>query len=80
MTFGERIKTIRNERGLSQRALGKMIFKAHTGVSKIELGRQDATLKDIVNICNALEITVLDLFDVPTSALVIELDKRKKGE
>lgn len=77
MTTGERIKKIRTEKGMSQRAFGKLINKPHTGVSKIERGIQEITICDLHHICNVLNITPLDLIHVPTEALTKELEKRE---
>lgn len=60
--FGERIREIRKERGLSQEELS---FKANlhrTYIGMIERAEKNITLINIEKIANALETSINDLF------------------
>ncbi len=54
MTFGERIKNLRQELGFSQEALGAQGFVSTPGWIKIENGQRQASEKLIVNLVNWL--------------------------
>lgn len=54
MTFGERIKNLRQELGLSQEALGAQGFISTPGWIKIENGQRQASEKLITNLINWL--------------------------
>ena len=54
MTFGERIKQLRQELGFSQEALGAQGFVSTPGWIKIENGQRQASEKLITNLVNWL--------------------------
>lgn len=54
MTFGERIKKLRQELGFSQEALGAQGFVSTPGWIKIENGQRQASEKLITNLVNWL--------------------------
>ena len=54
MTFGERIKNLRQELGFSQEALGAQGFVSTPGWIKIENGQRQASEKLITNLINWL--------------------------
>lgn len=61
--FGNRIRDIRMQRGLSQEQLA---FKANlhrTYIGMIERAEKNITLLNIERIANALEISINDLFN-----------------
>ena len=78
MTLGERIASLRKEKGLSQEALGELVGVTRQAVSKWEA---DKTLPD-VNYCVALSrvfevplTRLLDLEDEQNDAPADELDE-----
>ena len=80
MTLGERIASLRKEKGLSQEALGELVGVTRQAVSKWEA---DKTLPD-VNYCVALSrvfevplTRLLDLEDEQNDAPADELDERQ---
>ncbi len=61
--FGERVREIRKEKGLSQKEL---FFKAdlhRTYTGMIERAERNITLINIEKIANALDVRINDLFD-----------------
>ena len=69
-TFGEKLRTLRQERNLSLRQLASMLeINAHSFISEIENGKKKPSLE--------LVIKVADLFTVPLEQLArdeLELD------
>lgn len=60
--FGEKVKSLRNERGLSQEQLA---FKANfhrTYIGMIERAERNITLANIKKLANALDIEIKDFF------------------
>lgn len=58
MTIGERIKQRREELGLSQDELAKLVgYKSRSSINKIELGFRDLTQSKIKKIADALQTT-----------------------
>ncbi len=61
--FGERIRTIRLAQGLSQEGLGELCSLDRTYISSLERGHRNVSLKNIVALAKALNITLSELFD-----------------
>ena len=59
--IGVRIRRLRKERGLTQQALAERSNQEPSNVSHIERGATKLSLPTMVNIANALEVTVDDL-------------------
>ena len=64
MTFGEKLQTLRRERGLSQEALAEQLRVSRQAVSKWEL---DAARPDIDNV-----LALAALFEVSTDYLLLD--------
>ncbi len=61
-TFGEKLRTLRQKRGISLRQLASMLeINAHSFISEIETGKKRPSLE--------LVIKVADLFDLPLEQL-----------
>lgn len=58
MTFGEKVKLIRESKNLSTTKLAKMAGIAQSTLRDIELGNSKATYNSIEKICNALGMTL----------------------
>lgn len=56
ISFGERLRSLRNDAGLSQEALGHIANVDRTYVSSCERGKRNVTLEIIVRFAIALEI------------------------
>ncbi|PCI35426.1 MAG: transcriptional regulator [Flavobacteriaceae bacterium] len=63
--FGKKIKTLRNERNLSQSDLGGKAELEKTAIQRIERG-YNSTIKTLLKLANALDIEVAELFDLTT--------------
>ena len=63
MSFAWNLKTLRTDAGLTQGELAKRIGVSQKTVSSWETGRTDPVMKDIVNICKALDCSMDKLTD-----------------
>lgn len=61
--MGERIKTLREQQGLSQRKLALMIGSNQTHIWQIENGTVNVGLDILCRLADALEVNVRDLID-----------------
>ena len=60
--FGAVLRTIRNAKGLSQEKLSFATDLHRTYIGSIERGERNVSLKNIIIICRALEISPSDFF------------------
>ncbi|MBE3569982.1 MAG: helix-turn-helix transcriptional regulator [Bacillales bacterium] len=60
--IGERIRTFRKEKGLSQEELADIANLHATYIGQLERGEKNATLESIEKVAKALEISLEDLF------------------
>lgn len=61
--FGEKVRDIRKEKGLSQEQLSFKAELHRTYIGMIERAEKNITLVNIEKIANALEISINDLMD-----------------
>jgi transcriptional regulator with XRE-family HTH domain len=61
-SFGNRIRELRGEKGLSQEELAHMAGVHRTYMGAIERGERNPSLKNIAAISKALKITLKELF------------------
>jgi transcriptional regulator with XRE-family HTH domain len=61
--FGERVREIRKEKGLSQEELAHKADLHRTYIGMIERAEKNITLVNIEKIANALEISIKDIFN-----------------
>ena len=61
--FGERIRTLRKKRGLSQEDLAELCGLDRTYISGIERGLRNVALRNIEALAKALDVSISDLFD-----------------
>lgn len=75
MTVGEKIKTFRNIRGISQNMLGQLAGIDGTTILKYELGSRNPKPDQLLKIANALgvSINVFTDFDIETASDVLTL-------
>ncbi|MFJ7935541.1 helix-turn-helix transcriptional regulator [Sporosarcina sp. FSL K6-1522] len=59
---GERIRSFRKERGLSQEELAHQASLHNTYIGQLERGEKNATIESLLKITNALGITLEELF------------------
>ena len=60
--FGNKVKTFRKEKGISQEELAFRSDLHRTYIGMIERAEKNITLKNIEKIANGLEISILELF------------------
>ena len=58
-----KVKAIREQQGLSVRALAAKTKMGYTHLSKVENGKTDPTLSTLKRIAKALKVKVADLLD-----------------
>ena len=51
MNYRERIRSLREDRDLSQAELGKVLNKSQQGYSHIESGRAELKIDDLITLC-----------------------------
>jgi transcriptional regulator with XRE-family HTH domain len=61
--FGERVREIRKEKGLSQEELSFKADLHRTYIGMIERAEKNITLVNIEKIANALDVSINDLFN-----------------
>lgn len=71
--FGQRLKTLRTERNLSQSELAEKVGKADDTISKLETGTTSTRLSTVFDLADALDVSFLDFFDwIPARKLSSE--------
>lgn len=60
--FGQRVKTLRSQLGLSQEALADKCALDRTYISGIERGIRNPTLEIVIRLANGLNVTLPTLF------------------
>ena len=63
LAFGERLRELRVERGLSQEALAHKARMHRTYLGSVERGERNVALVNIYALAKALEVDVKQLFD-----------------
>ena len=63
LTTGQRLKTLRKARGITQEALAEMIKRTPETVSNIERGKYSPNLDTLERISVALEISLSSVFE-----------------
>lgn len=62
--LGERVKMLRESINMSQTELASLCDLEKTSISRIENGRTNVTLKTCVILSKALDVKLIDLFDI----------------
>jgi len=62
ISFGNKVRTFRKEKGISQEELAFRSDLHRTYIGMIERAEKNITLKNIEKIANALEVSIRDLF------------------
>ncbi len=65
LTFGEKIKNLREDRDLSQGVLGEKINMTQRKVSYIENNKYEPSIQDIREICLFFNVSADYLLDLP---------------
>jgi transcriptional regulator with XRE-family HTH domain len=59
--FGDRVRQLREEKGLTKTALADLIGKERQDIWAIEIGDRNVTFSTIIILAQALEVTPADL-------------------
>jgi transcriptional regulator with XRE-family HTH domain len=62
IALGKKIRSLRMERGMSQLDLGVAMDNYAEQIGRIERGLQNVTICTLKKLCEALDITLADLF------------------
>jgi len=62
--FGQAVKSIRMEKGISQEKLAELVDLHRTYISDIERGGRNVSLVNIYRIAEGLDVKVFELFQV----------------
>lgn len=62
IAFGDRVRALRSDRGLSQEKLAELSGLHRTYVSSVERGERNIALDNIHQIADALDVPVTELF------------------
>lgn len=71
--FGQRVRQLRQQKGLSQEDLGYETGLHRTYIGQIERAEKNITLRNIERIARELGVDIKDLFDFTT----LDLDNNK---
>ena len=81
MSVNEKIKLVRQAKGLTQEAVAEKLGMSVTTYGDIERGDKDLKLSRLQEIANALEIKPSELLDLNDKAILnINLNKKFKGD
>lgn len=73
--FGERLRYWRDQRGMTQIALGQaMGWKTGSAINQMEQGTYNPTLRVIYRLSAVLEIAPIELFIDPEKSVLVNLD------
>lgn len=62
-SLGEKLKSIRLDKGLTLKDLGHLIDKDPQSISRVEMGKINPTYLYLLEVCKGLEIDISKLFD-----------------
>ena len=65
LTFGEKIKSLREDLDINQTQLGKAVNMTQRKVSYIECGKCEPSLDDIIALCHFFKVSADYLLNIP---------------
>lgn len=65
LTFGEKIKALREDLDINQTQLGKAVNMTQRKVSYIECGKCEPSLDDIIELCHFFKVSSDYLLNIP---------------
>lgn len=68
MNIGERIRILREKSGYTQNSLADKAGVSQTHLRRVELGQADITIGHLQLVCDALDISVRDFFNINEEA------------
>jgi transcriptional regulator with XRE-family HTH domain len=66
--IGERLRTLRQARGITQVRLAKMLGTQQTAISQVELGNRGLTIQQVVKLAKALAVPTDEILAQPNGA------------
>lgn len=74
--IGDRVKQLRiSKKYMNQEEFSKLIGWDKTYLCRVELGKQNITIENLIVICNGLGITLSDFFSTFTEIIKFEGEK-----
>ena len=67
VSFGEKIKNLREEANINQTELGKAINATQRKISYIECGKYEPSIDDIIALCNFFKVSADYLLEIPSN-------------
>lgn len=70
MDYRERLRSVREDRDLTQAQIGKMLNKSQQGYNHIEIGRAELKIDDLVKLCRFYDLSadyLIGLVEKPKS-------------
>ena len=70
MDYRERLRSVREDRDLTQTEIGKMLNKSQQGYNHIEIGRAELKIDDLVKLCRFYDLSadyLIGLVEKPKS-------------
>ena len=65
LSFGEKIRNMREDRDLSQTQLGEAVNMTQRKISYIECGKYEPSLEDIIALCHFFRVSADYLLGIP---------------
>ncbi len=65
MSFGEIVRTLREEKNINQTSLGKAVNMTQRKISYIECGKYEPSVDDIVALCRYFKVSADYLLGLP---------------
>lgn len=65
LSFGEKIRNLREDRDLNQTQLGKAVNMTQRKISYIECGKYEPSVEDIIAFCHFFQISADYLLEIP---------------
>ncbi len=65
LTFGEKIKNLREDADLNQTQLGQAINATQRKISYIECNKYEPSINDIISLCNFFKVSADYLLGIP---------------
>lgn len=65
LTFGEKVRNLREDADMNQSQLGKAIGMTQRKVSYIECGKYEPSIEDIVALCHFFKVSADYLLGIP---------------
>ena len=77
--IGQRIKRQRENKNLSQEELAIKIGLTRTSITNLEAGRQNISLKTLLNISDALNIDARNFLPVRNTKIIMNINHNKQN-